>query len=62
MTLRSRSFEIEPELTAKILKGGYTIFEVPITYMGRSFHEGKKIGWQDGFSAVKTLVKYRFVD
>lgn len=62
MVLRSRAFEIEPELTAKILKQGYTIFEVPISYNGRNFHEGKKIGWKDGFSAVRTLVRYRFVD
>ncbi|MCC6455476.1 MAG: glycosyltransferase family 2 protein [Caldilineaceae bacterium] len=62
MVLRSRAFEIEPELTAKILKRGYTIFEVPISYNGRAFHEGKKISWQDGFSAVRTLVRYRFVD
>jgi glycosyltransferase involved in cell wall biosynthesis len=62
MILRSRAFEIEPELTAKILKRGYTIFEVPITYNGRAFHEGKKISWKDGFSAVRTLLRYRFVD
>ena len=62
MPLRSRAFEIEPELTAKILKRGYSIFEVPISYNGRGFHEGKKIGWQDGFAAVRTLVRYRFVD
>lgn len=62
MTLRSRAFEIEPELTAKILKRGYTIFEVPISYNGRDFHEGKKISWKDGFSALRTLVRYRFVD
>ena len=62
MPLRSRRFEIEPELTAKILKRGYTIFEVPIRYNGRAFHEGKKISWRDGFSAVRTLFKYRFVD
>lgn len=62
MPLRSRRFEIEPELTAKILKRGYAIFEVPISYNGRNFHEGKKISWQDGFSAVRTLLKYRFVD
>ncbi len=62
MPLRSRRFEIEPELTAKILKRGYTIYEVPISYNGRAFHEGKKITWRDGFSAVRTLVKYRFVD
>ncbi|MDQ3249503.1 MAG: glycosyltransferase family 2 protein [Chloroflexota bacterium] len=62
MPLRSRRFEIEPELTAKILKRGYPIFEVPISYNGRDFHAGKKISWQDGFSAVRTLIKYRFVD
>lgn len=62
MVLRSRAFEIEPELTAKILKRGFTIFEVPISYNGRTFHEGKKIGWQDGFAAVRTLIRYRFVD
>jgi glycosyltransferase involved in cell wall biosynthesis len=62
MPLRSKRFEIEPELTAKILKRGYAIFEVPISYNGRAFHEGKKINWQDGFSAIWTLTKYRFVD
>jgi glycosyltransferase involved in cell wall biosynthesis len=62
MPLRSRRFEIEPELTAKILKRGYAIFEVPISYNGRAFHECKKISWQDGFTAVRTLLKYRFVD
>ena len=62
MPLRSRRFEIEPELTAKILKRGYTIFEVPISYYGRAFHEGKKITWRDGFTAVRTLVRYRFTD
>ncbi len=62
MPLRSRRFEIEPELTAKILKRGYTIYEVPISYNGRDFHEGKKITWRDGIAALRTLVKYRFVD
>ena len=62
MVLRSRAFEIEPELTAKLLKRGYSIFEVPISYNGRAFHEGKKISWKDGFSALRTLVRYRFVD
>jgi glycosyltransferase involved in cell wall biosynthesis len=60
--LRSKRFEIEPELTAKILKRGYPIFETPISYNGRAFHEGKKISWHDGFSAVWTLTKYRFID
>ncbi|MFO7633691.1 MAG: glycosyltransferase family 2 protein [Caldilinea sp.] len=62
MPLRSRRFEIEPELTAKILKRGHTIYEVPISYNGRAFHEGKKITWRDGITAMRTLVKYRFVD
>lgn len=60
--LHSRRFEIEPEMTAKILKRGHTIYEVPISYNGRQFHEGKKLTWRDGFSALATLVKYRFVD
>lgn len=62
MPLHSRRFEIEPELTAKILKRGYDIFEVPIRYHGRAFHEGKKISWRDGFITVFTLIKYRFVN
>jgi glycosyltransferase involved in cell wall biosynthesis len=62
MPLRSKRFEIEPELTAKILKRGHSIFEVPISYNGREFHEGKKLTWRDGFSAIATLIRYRFVD
>jgi glycosyltransferase involved in cell wall biosynthesis len=62
MALRSRRFELEPELTAKILKRGYRIYEVPISYCGREYYEGKKISWRDGFSAMWTLIKYRFVD
>jgi glycosyltransferase involved in cell wall biosynthesis len=62
MVLRSRQFEIEPELTAKIFKRGYRVCEMPITYYGRSYHEGKKITWRDGASALWTLIKYRFTD
>lgn len=62
LTLRSNRFEIEPELTAKLLKRGVRIYEVPISYAGREFDEGKKITWRDGFSALWTLVKYRFTD
>ncbi|MEM7132898.1 MAG: glycosyltransferase family 2 protein [Chloroflexota bacterium] len=62
MPLHSRRFEIEPELTAKIIKRGHNIFEVPIRYHGRAFHEGKKISWRDGFITLYTLIKYRFVD
>jgi glycosyltransferase involved in cell wall biosynthesis len=60
--LRARGFEFEPEVTAKVLKRGYRIYEVPISYTGREFEEGKKITWRDGFKALWTLVKYRFVD
>ena len=62
MPLRSRAFDFEPEFTAKILKRGYRIYEVPISYTGREFEEGKKISWRDGFAAIWTLIKYRFVD
>lgn len=60
--LRSNRFEIEPELTAKILKRGVRIYEVPISYSGREFSEGKKITWKDGFTALWSLLKYRFRD
>lgn len=60
--LRSRRFDFEPEITAKVLKRGHRIFEVPISYFGREYNEGKKIGMRDGFVAVWTLLKYRFVD
>ncbi len=57
--LYSTGFEIEVELTVKTLKKGAKIVEVPISYKGRSFHEGKKIGWRDGVKAVVSLLKYR---
>jgi glycosyltransferase involved in cell wall biosynthesis len=60
--LRSDKFDIEPEITAKILKRKIRIYEVPISYTGREYDEGKKITWRDGFSALSTLVKYRFKD
>jgi len=60
--LRSRRFEFEPEITAKVLKRGYRIYEVPISYNGREWNEGKKIKWTDGPIAAWTLLKYRFVD
>jgi len=60
ITIESNRFNVEPEVTAKILKQGYRVYEVPISYSGRDFSEGKKITWRDGFSALFTLVKYRF--
>jgi glycosyltransferase involved in cell wall biosynthesis len=55
-------FDFEPEFTAKILRRGIRIYEVPISYAGREPNEGKKITWEDGVVALWTLVKYRFVD
>ena len=62
ITLRCERFEFCPEITAKVCKKGYTIHEVPISYRGRSFKEGKKINWKDGIEAIYTLIKYRFTD
>jgi len=60
--LRSRRFDFEPEVTAKLLKRKIRIFEVPISFNPREYSEGKKIGLADAFEAVWTLVKYRFMD
>ncbi|MGE0454172.1 MAG: glycosyltransferase family 2 protein [Vicinamibacteria bacterium] len=62
LQLKSDRFGIEPEITAKLFKRGARVYEVPITYEGRDYAEGKKITWKDGFPALWTLVKYRFVD
>jgi glycosyltransferase involved in cell wall biosynthesis len=61
VTIRSDRFDFEPEITAKVLRKGVRIYEVPISYAGREFHEGKKITWRDGFAALYALVKFRFV-
>ena len=60
--LRARRFDFEPEVTAKMLKRGHRIYEVPISFYPREYAEGKKIGLADAFVAVWTLLKYRFVD
>jgi len=62
LTLKSKRFDMEPEITAKILKKGYQIYEVPISYFGRKFSEGKKLTWKDGVVALWTLIKYRLVN
>ena len=62
MTLRSDRFGIEPEITAKLFKMGCRVYEVPITYEGRGYEEGKKISWKDGIEALWVLLKYRVVD
>ncbi len=60
LTVVSNRFDFEPEITAKVLRRGYRIYEVPISYAGREFDEGKKITWRDGVGALKALVKFRF--
>jgi glycosyltransferase involved in cell wall biosynthesis len=62
MPLRSRRFEFEPEITARVLRKGIRIYEVPISYNGREYSEGKKITWRDGFIAIWTLLRYRFFE
>lgn len=60
LILECRRFDFEPEITAKLLRCGYTIVEIPIAYTPRSRQEGKKIRWQDGVVAVRVLFRYRF--
>jgi glycosyltransferase involved in cell wall biosynthesis len=62
ITLRENRFGFEPEFTAKVSKRRYRIFEVPISYSGRDYSEGKKIGWKDGVAALYFIIKYRFFD
>lgn len=61
VNLKSNRFNIEPEITAKILRQGHRIYEVPISYTGREYNEGKKITWKDGVVALGTLLYYRFI-
>ena len=62
MELRSNGFGIEPEITAKVFKRRYRVYEIPISYDGRGYDEGKKITWRDGVVALWVLVKYRFTE
>jgi len=61
-SLNSDGFGIEPEMTAKIFKRGFRVYEVPITYDGRGYDDGKKITWRDGVVALWVLLKYRFTE
>jgi len=61
LDLRSPGWGFDPEITAKILRRGYRIYEVPISYTGREFEEGKKISWRDGLTVLWTLFRLRFV-
>jgi glycosyltransferase involved in cell wall biosynthesis len=62
MVLHAKRFDFEPEFTVKALKHGHQIYEVPISYYGRKFSEGKKLTWKDGIVALWTLIKYRFIN
>ena len=62
LRLRSTTFDIEPEITAKLFKRGHKVFEVPITYNGRTYAEGKKIRAKDGILALVALIRFRFSD
>lgn len=62
ISLECKRFEFCPEVTAKIAKKGIKIYEVPINYYPRGKKEGKKINWRDGFEAIWTLIKYKFVN
>jgi len=59
--IKANRFDFEPEVTAKVLKQGIRIYEVPISYAGREYSEGKKTTWRDGIVALWTLLKYRFL-
>lgn len=61
MEIKAKKFDFEPEFTVKVLKRGYQIYEVPISYFGRKFEDGKKLTWKDGIGALWTIIKYRFV-
>jgi hypothetical protein len=60
LKLRSNDFRIEPEITAKLCKMDLRIYELPIAYYGRTYAEGKKITWKDGFKAMWVLLRVRF--
>jgi glycosyltransferase involved in cell wall biosynthesis len=60
LNLEANRFDIEPEITAKLLRAGHAIFELPIRFEPRSRAQGKKIGWRDGVRAIQVLLKYRF--
>lgn len=62
LRLKSHGWGFDPEITAKILKRGYRIYEVPISYNGREYNEGKKISWRDGLTVMWTLLKYRLTE
>jgi glycosyltransferase involved in cell wall biosynthesis len=62
LTLKSDRFGFEPEFTLKVAKRKFRIYEVPISYSGRTYEEGKKINWKDGVAAIFAIIRFRFMD
>ena len=62
ITIRSNRFGVEPEITAKIARLGVRLYEIPISYHGRTYQEGKKIGWRDALAAIYSIIRFRFGD
>jgi hypothetical protein len=62
LELRQSDFSIEPEITAKVCKRKLRIYQLPISYYGRTYEEGKKITWRDGFKAIWVLIRVRIAD
>jgi glycosyltransferase involved in cell wall biosynthesis len=62
LTLKSDRFGFEPEFTLKVAKRKFRIYEVPISYSGRTYEEGKKINWKDGVAAIFSIIRFRFFD
>ncbi len=60
--LHSKRFGIEPELTARVARGKWRVYEVPINYYGRTYEEGKKIGWRDGIAAIWAILRFNLWD
>ena len=62
MPLRCNRFGFEPEFTAKVARRGLRVYEIPISYSGRDYSEGKKIGWKDGLAALWYIIRYAIAD
>jgi membrane-bound inhibitor of C-type lysozyme len=62
LNIKCDRFGVEPEMTAKIAKAGWRIYEVGISYSGRTYAEGKKITWKDGLKAILTIIRFRLFD
>lgn len=61
ISLQSDRWGFDPEITAKLVRAGHTIVEVPVDYSGRNFGDGKKLRWRDGFSVLRAILRYRFL-